>query len=186
MRAFLMIVFLMTVGVAQAEIQYQPDPIYQKLHDDDQTPMEDMLAFARRGDVRAQFILGDLYSKGKGGMKKDLKESRRWFEESASHGYGHSFIRLAALAKRDNNPTLAWQWYTLAIEFLDDADKRRFAVNARRDLDLAPENIAAARQSMKEWENARDDRLRAERKAELEKTPSENVKPTATGARTNE
>lgn len=173
-RILLVLLFFSTAAVA--DIPYYPDPVYKKFGDADHSPIEDMVDFAKQGDVRAQFILGDLYSKGKGGMPKDLKEARHWFGESAIHGYAHSFLRLAALAKHDNNPLEAWQWYTLAIDALED-DRRRFAVEARKELvdaaKLDSKNIAAARGAMKDWEDARDDRLRAEKKLAREKAQLE-------------
>lgn len=186
MRHFLLIFLLMGLytATAKADIPYHQDPVYKEIHGDDQTPMDDIIDYAKTGDVRAQFILGDLYAKGKGGLPQNTKEARRWFEESASHGYAHSFIRLAALAKRENKPVEAWKWYTLAIDSLDDTDKRRFVINARRDLRLTEENADIARQAMKTWKSARDDRLRAEKKAA--NASIKPAQPSATGENKNE
>ncbi|MBI3441300.1 MAG: sel1 repeat family protein [Proteobacteria bacterium] len=157
---------------AQAHLKYYPDPVYQKLNDDDSSPMTDMIDLAAQGDVRAQFIMGDLYSKGKGGVAKDLTAARHWFEESGIHGYGHSFIRLAALAKHDNRPKEAWQWYSLAIKTFDYGDERKYAIQARHDLvenaTLSEEDIREARKSMSAWEDMRDQHLYDEKKAVLE------------------
>src|SRR4051812_20199 len=112
---------LLAIVPAQAELQYYPDPPHKKLAPDEPMPMDDMVDLAKQGDPRAEFILGDLYQKGKGGVAKDWKESRHWFELSGMHGYGQSFVRLAAQAKHEGDPELAWQWYTLAIDSLDGA-----------------------------------------------------------------
>jgi TPR repeat protein len=160
-----------------AEMKYYPDPVYQKLGDDDSSPMDEMFNLAQQGDVRAQFIMGDLYSKGKGGVAKDIKEARRWFEESAVYGYAHSFIRLAALARRENRPVEAWQWYTLAIDAFDYGDGQKYAITARRDLAesarLTPEEMARARKAVRAWKEARDDRLRQEQAEQREKEKRE-------------
>lgn len=172
---------------AFANLKYYPDPVYQKFNSEDSSPMEDMVTLAQSGDVRAQFILGDLYSKGKGGVAKDITEARRWFEESAIHGYNSSFIRLAALAKRANKPLEAWQWYSLAIQGFDSGDERRYAIQARRDLvekaGLSQDDIRLARKSMSDWEDMRDKKLSDEKKAAIEQRNKETA---ATGENANE
>ncbi|MCE9507455.1 MAG: hypothetical protein K8R48_03955 [Alphaproteobacteria bacterium] len=155
---------------AAAELKYYPDPVYKKLSEDDPLPMADVLALAGKGDVRAQFIMGDLYAKGKGGMPLDLSEARRWFELSAMHGYNHSFIRLAALAKRENKPAEAWQWYTLAVWSYDhDAAERQYARDARDALveaaKIPKDDLRRAKKSALAWENERDKILSAEKKS---------------------
>ncbi|TNE30944.1 MAG: hypothetical protein EP349_04615, partial [Alphaproteobacteria bacterium] len=62
------------------KIPVYPDPVYKPLYEDAEHPLAVLIAMADEdGDARAQFILGDLYSKGKGGFAKDLKEAARWF-----------------------------------------------------------------------------------------------------------
>ncbi len=156
-----------TATAAQAELKYYPDPAYHKLNSDDPHPMDEMIDLAKQGDARAQFILGDMYEKGKGGLEKDMKESRHWFEESAVHGYSHSFIRLAALAKHEDNPVEAWQWYTLAINSFDSGDAQQFVIKARHDLvetaELSRDDIWEARKAVDAWEDSRDKQLRMEK-----------------------
>lgn len=148
---------------ARAELQYYPDPAHKKLAPDEPMPMDDMVDLAKDGDPRAEFILGDLYQKGKGGLEKNLKESHHWFELSAMHGYGQAFVRLAAQAKHAGDTQLAWQWYTLAIDALDGA-AQDYAIQARRDLQeqskISREDMDAARKSMREWKDLRDKTLR--------------------------
>lgn len=166
-----------TAPANAAGVSYYPDPVYKRLNDDDPQPMEEMLELAGEGDPRAQYILGDMYQKGKGGLAKSAKESRRWLEESAMHGYGQSFIRLAAQAKRDDNAAEAWQWYTLAIDALSGKEED-FAIQARKDLvdeyKLTREDISAARKAMNEWKDQRDQKLRDEASA-AKKAPAEKA-----------
>jgi TPR repeat protein len=107
--------------------------------------------------------------KGKGGLEKDLKQSRHWFEESAIHGYNQSFIRLAALAKHENNPKEAWQWYTLAMDSFDDGDAQQYVIRARKALveqaKLSDDDIDQARKAIDDWKDARDKQLHAEKDA---------------------
>jgi len=176
-----------TPAAALANLKYYPDPVYQKFTDDDSSPMEDIIDMARQGDVRAQFIMGDLYSKGKGGVAEALAEARRWFGESAVHGYNYSLLRLAALAKRESKPAEAWQWYSLAIKAFDYGAERNFAIAARRDLaeknKLSDADIRQARKSMGAWEDMRDKRLSDEMKAALKE---KNRKTLIAGAKTDE
>jgi TPR repeat protein len=166
-------------------IKYYPDPVYQKLNSGDSHPMDDMLVLAKEGDVRAQFILGDLYSKGKGGLPRDVKEARRWFEASALHGYNHSFIRLAALAKHTSNPIEAYQWYTLAME-RTNGDEKSYAREARQtlvaDKKLTSEDIDKAEKLMDTWKDTQDALRRreqaAQKKAAVEKADQEKMKAT--------
>lgn len=139
---------------AAAQIKYQTDPVYEKMAAEDPHPMEDLIALGEEGDIRAQFILGDLYSKGQGGLPRNIKKSREWFEKSARGGYPQSFIRLAALEKRMKNPADAYKWYTLAIETLP-AGERRWAQTSRdtlvKDESLTNAQTRAARQAAAEW-----------------------------------
>ncbi len=158
---------------ARADLKYFSDPPHKKLNDEDPPPMAEMVDLANQGDTRAQFILGDMSEKGKGGLEKDAKQARRWFEEAAMHGYNQSFIRLAAMAKHDNNPVEAWQWYTLAINSFDDGDAQQYAIRARKELTdtakLTSDDTDKARKAIDEWKDARDKQLRAEKDSAAEK-----------------
>ena len=160
-------------GAAQADLKYYPDPAYKKLNADDPHPMDDMIQMAKDGDVRAQFIIADMYEKGKGGLEQDLAEARHWFETSALHGYNYSFVRLAAIAKHQGKPAEAWQWYTLAINEMDFGDTRKYVLNARHDLvetaKLTQDDMDKARKSMDEWKEARSKQLALEKDVSFEK-----------------
>lgn len=170
-------VFVFAAAPASAAgIKYYEDPVYQKLAPDDHLPMEDMMMLAEDGDVRAQYIMGDLYSKGKGGFSKNLRKARSWFETSARNGYAFSFIRLAALAKRQRNPADAYQWYTLALKHCKGED-RAWAQKARdqlvADARLTPEEMEQARKAANAWEDRAVEKNRADR--EEKKRKEENL-----------
>ena len=144
-----------TAPAAQAEkIKYLADPAYATMAPEDPHPMDDMKALAKEGDLRAQFILGDLYSKGKGALKKDTKRARYWFESSAFNGYSESFIRLAAMDKRAKNPEEAYKWYTLCIEEMS-GDHRKWCDKSRAELaksaKLTREQIKSAKKKADSW-----------------------------------
>lgn len=143
------------VPAAQAEkIKYLSDPPYQTMAPEDAHPMDDMKALAKEGDLRAQFILGDLYSKGKGALKKNTKQARYWFENSAYHGYSFSFIRLAALDKRAKKPEEAYKWYTLCMDKMS-GDERKWCDKSRDELvksaNMTREQIKSAKKKAGSW-----------------------------------
>lgn len=147
-------------GTAKKSLIYYDDPVYKQIAEGDEHPMSDLLHLADKGDTRAQFILGDLYAKGKGGLVRDEKKGAHWFEESAKNGYGPSFIRLAALAKRRNDPIAAWSWYDLGSSYAEGRDAR-YASRARDALEkkagLSTEDISAARKLSAEFRRAREE-----------------------------
>ncbi|MDP2205102.1 MAG: hypothetical protein Q8K65_02230 [Alphaproteobacteria bacterium] len=152
--SLLITTLLLCAAPAAAQVKHLSDPVYEKMAPEDPHPMEDLLLLGKEGDTRAQFILGDLYGKGKGGLPRSVKKSREWFEKSARGGYAQSFIRLAALEKRVNKPEDAYKWYTLAIETLPSAE-RRWPQRARdalvKEHSLTGAQIKAARQAAQEW-----------------------------------
>jgi TPR repeat protein len=160
MRNLLLAVFALFLTCAPsfaAEMQYPPDPVYQSFDPDEESPMQDMLDLAKNGDVRAQYILGDLYSKGKGGLPKDEKKAAEWFETAAKGHYYESFIRLAALAKRHGKSVEAWKWYTLAINYLDYGPWRDHANTARdaliKDAEMTQEELDEGRKQVNLWKS---------------------------------
>ena len=172
MKKFLTALFLLPLLAAApadaAGIKYFEDPVYQKLAPDDHLPMEDMMMLADDGDVRAMYILGDLFSKGKGGFPKNMTKAREWFETSARNGYAFSFIRLAALEKRERNFVTAYQWYTLAITHCD-GDDRKWADKARdklvEDAKLSEDDIKAAKTGSRQWQEQAIEKNRADKEA---------------------
>lgn len=135
------------------------DPVYQPLYEDADHPLAVLMEMAEKdGDARAQFILGDLYSKGKGGFAKDLKEAARWFEASARSGYIHSYVRLAALAAKRGDRVAAYQWYSLGEDRATRKDRElRDFMRARMDelksgkKALSRDDIRLAVKNGKDW-----------------------------------
>lgn len=169
MMRFLMVlalVFMAAHADAATTIRYYEDPVYKPLAPEDPHPMEDLIKLAEQGDARAQFILGDLYSKGKGGLGKNLVKARYWFETSARNGYSISFIRLAALAKRGKDAVSAYKWYTLSIDKGSSRERKwsqkmRERLIAERDMDK--NDIRAGREAVNEWLRKREEVMAEER-----------------------
>lgn len=177
------------------KIEYYQDPVYQRLNPGDPHPMNDLIGLAEEDDVRAQFILGDLYAKGKGGLSKNEKKASYWFQQSAKRGYYPSFIRLAALAKRRNDPIEAYKWYTLAIEHFSGGKDQKYAIKARNDLaadaKLTQDQIREARKAADNWKvmKVKEDREKpAPKKVEKnnKKEPAKQDNPAKKEIKVNE
>lgn len=164
--ALLATAFLFTAAPAGAgQISYYQDPEYKKIASEDSHPMEELIELAQKGDARAQYILGDLYGKGKGGLGKSRVKSRYWFETSALNGYSMAFIRLAAQAKNARDYVSAYKWYTLNMS---DAggDERRWSSKEREKLEkkLSKNDLREAKEAANGW-RAKREKERAERRA---------------------
>lgn len=162
------LLFLARPAAAES-IDYFQDPVYQKINADDSHPMEELLELAQKGDPRAQYILGDLYGKGKGGLGKNRVKSRYWFETAALNGYSMAFIRLAAQAKNARDYVSAYKWYMLDISD-SGGDERKWSLDQRDKLEkkLSKNDLREAKEAANTW-RAKREKERAERRAkELE------------------
>jgi TPR repeat protein len=171
MRAFtatlaLIFVFGFAPQADAAKIRYYEDPPYKALAPEDPHPMEDLVALAEQGEARAQFILGDLYGKGKGGLGKNQVKARYWFETSARNGYTASFMRLAAMAKRQQDYVSAYKWYTLEADH--GSSRERKWANSQRDMMVKDKKIdragiREAKDAVSDWMKKRDKALAEDR-----------------------
>lgn len=163
---------------AAEQIKYLSDPVYEKMAPEDPHPMEDLVLMGEEGDARAQFILGDLYGKGKGGLPRNIKKSREWFEKSARGGYAQSFIRLAALEKRVKKPEDAYKWYTLAIDALPSGE-RKWAQTARdalvKEHSLTAAQIKSAKAAASAWKKAAAEAAEAAEEKKQDKKTDANI-----------
>ena len=172
------------VAPARAEIRFYAEPAYKSLDPDAPSPMEDMIALAEEGDARAQYILGDMYTKGKGGLGKDVAKGMSWFETSAQNGAYESFIRLAALAKKRKDFTEAYKWYTLAIDLMGNSrmykDWRAHALESRKTLkdsgEPGKDDIKQALKDVSLWKDEMR-RARRERQKQARLAAQEEKKP---------
>lgn len=173
-------------GKVVDKIEYYPDPVYEKMVPEDGHPMEDMIALAKGGDLRAKFILADLYYKGKGGLKKDVKKAREYFEDAAIHGYSYSLLRLAAMEKKEDKPLEAWKWYTVAIRYYSEGEMRSYVLKRRGEIskkyNVSDSDFKKMTRAAKEWEDERDKILADEYKAAKAKSQNnqeDNIKDKA-------
>lgn len=141
-------------------VKYVDDPIYVPLGGADNHPMLELFNLAEDDDPRAQFILADLYSKGKGGIGKNVALAKILFEHSAKLGNHDSLVRLAALAKHDGNKIEAYKWYDLAVSRLKEGRAIKWARDQRDALELNRADRNKATDAAKTWERAALEPLR--------------------------
>ncbi len=166
------LLLLSCARAACADLPDMPDPVHVQFDKIDPPPMDDMRTLAKEGDARAMFILGDMYEKQKGGLKKDWTKARKWFQDAAIHGMNYAFIRLAVMAQHDKHPQEAWQWYSLAIIGFkeqtgpDSKATLAYVIKARKALvkaaKLSYQDISAARAKIYAWQDMRDAKLSGE------------------------
>jgi TPR repeat protein len=165
----LLALLLAPVMSSAAGIRYYEDPVYSKLNAEDEHPMSDLVLLAERGDARAQYILADLYGKGKGGLAKNLVKSRFWFESAARHGLSAAFIRLAALARNSGDGVSAYKWYTLSAE-LAGGKEAKWSRGARTQLiknaKLSPKDVRLAEDAAAKWRRQQGEAMRTLEKQE--------------------
>ena len=136
-------------------VEYHNDPIYVPLGGADNHPMLDLFNLAEDDDPRAQYILADLYSKGKGGIGKNTKLAKMLFERSAKLGNADAFTRLAAIAKHEDNKIEAYKWYSLGINRLKQGSAIKWARDQRTALDLNRADRNKAEDAMRTWERTK-------------------------------
>ena len=161
--AIVLIILFIASPVKAEEQEFFSDPLFEPLFEGGEHPLQDLINLALKDDARAQFILGDLYSKGKGGFKKNIERAQSFFERSAKLGYKHSFIRLAALAKKEEDFITAYKWYNLAIDYFPHGDLRLYIVRAMnkmsRDQKMNKKDIRMAKRGSKDWHITRLDKI---------------------------
>jgi TPR repeat protein len=162
----LALALLLALPAQAATIRYYEDPLFQPLAKEDLHPMADLMALAEQGDGRAQYILGDLYAKGKGGLAKNQVKARYWFETAARRGFSMSFIRLAAMAKRARDYIAAYKWYSLSIEHGSSregkwSEKERARLLKERK--FSRDELREAREAVNGWMRRREKELAEDR-----------------------
>jgi len=81
--------------------------------------LEDRLALARRGDVEAQYAVGDMYFKGRGTWV-DLDKAQTWFRRAAAQGHRKAEFKLGYMYLKGvglrPDPTEAFRWIEASAE----------------------------------------------------------------------
>jgi TPR repeat protein len=183
MRVLFLLCLLCAALPARAEtMKYIPDPVYQSFDPAEESPMQEMIDLAKGGDIRAQYILGDLFAKGKGGLARNERTGAKWFEEAARNGYHEALVRLAAVAKRRKRPIEAYKWYSLAITNLRPGPWRAHAEDARAELvktaGLSADDLDIARKDANKWNNDAK-RFREEQREQARRAAREAEKTAA-------
>ncbi len=169
---------MFSVGNAYAQesnITYMTDPVFESFMDEGGHPLQGLFDLGNEGDARALFILGDLYSKGKGGVAKDIPTAKKMFEYSAKRGAPEGLIRLAAIAKDEGDKVAAYKWYHVAERRLTDGRSIKYVRDAQNALALDSTTKREATKAGKAWETAKLPLLRLNVPTDPFKAPREPV-----------
>jgi len=92
----------------------------RKIETGDRTGLDSLRKAANGGYPAAQFYLSKMYESGKGGVKKDLPEARRWSERAAAAGDPRAMHNLALYYFKGEggprNSTTAATWFRKAAD----------------------------------------------------------------------
>ncbi|MDR6627266.1 peptidoglycan-binding protein [Caulobacter segnis] len=92
----------------------------RKIETGDRTGLEGLKRVANGGDPAAQFYLSKLLESGKGGVKRDMVEARRWSERAANGGDPRAMHNLALYYFKGEggprNSTTAALWFRKAAD----------------------------------------------------------------------
>ena len=99
LRTTLALCLLMSVAVGQSEV------------------FETTIAKAKAGDAESQFILGNMYDRGRG-VPKDEKEAVKWYRKAAEQGYAKAQHQLGVMYDKGEgvpeDDVAAYAWFNIA------------------------------------------------------------------------
>ena len=115
------------------------------------TALKEFRPLAERGDARAQFRLGVMYTMGQG-VPQDDKEAARWYRLAATQGYAAAQYNLGVMyftgigVPRD--VVRAHLWYSLAAAPGHENARRARDIVAKK---MTPAQLADAQRLALEW-----------------------------------
>jgi len=85
---------------------------------------------ASSGNAAAQYLLGEMYDYGSGGVDQDDDEAALWYRKAAEQGYARAQMGLGDVYSRSESPdfTQAAVWYRKAAEQGDARAQHRIGV----------------------------------------------------------
>lgn len=138
-------------------IRYFSDPIHPSVNDNFQGhPLAHLKSLAEdKNDARAQFMMGDMLAKGKGGFAKDEGAASLFFQQSGKGGNPYAFIRLAAMAEKQHQMLEAYQWYSIGVDYFPKGENRLYMIRQKnqlsRDHKFTNSEIRKIKQNIKIW-----------------------------------
>lgn len=113
---------------------------------------------AKRGDVRAQAVLGWMYQNGRG-VPQDYFLAAKWYQSAATQGHGGAQFELGLLHNKGQGVTqdyvLAYMWLNLSASQAVGED-RDFKVRIRDSVasKMTIAQVALAQQMAQDWYKA--------------------------------
>ncbi len=155
-RAAVVAAVLVTGSIAPAAAAEPFDDAFNAYSNGDYaTALQRFAPLAQGGDIRAQFMLGRMYSEGEGIEKNDA-EGARWYQFAADQGDTVSQLSLGTMYVNGRgvprNFVEAYKW----LSIVSRSDKRTAVEQALEvrgliELIMTPEQIAEAKQLAESW-----------------------------------
>ena len=111
---------------------------------------------AERGDVGAQFTLGEMHSKGQG-VPRNEADALKWYRMAADQGHAGAQNNLGIIYTFGKGVpkdlVLAYMWYDIAASNYTEAKEREGAAKNRDAMGLMmkPAEVEQAQKMAKEW-----------------------------------
>jgi TPR repeat protein len=111
---------------------------------------------AERGDVGAQFTLGEMHSRGQG-VPKDEADATKWYRMAADQGHAEAQNKLGISYTFGKGVpkdfVLAYMWYDIAASNYTDAKEREGAARNRDAIGslMKPAEVERAQTLAREW-----------------------------------
>jgi hypothetical protein len=113
-------------------------------------------ALAERGDVEAQFRLGEMHSRGQG-VPRDEAGAVKWYRMAADQGHAGAQTNLGVIytfgtgVPKDN--VLAYMWHDIAASNYSEGKDREGAARMRDAIGslLTPAQVDQAQKMAREW-----------------------------------
>ena len=147
------LVFYCGTAIAQ-DITPKTDPVFTPMYENAPHPLEELFFLARSGDGRAQFILADLYLKGKGGVSENRDAALSLLEHSAKNGEDAALARLGAIAEANDDKAKAYGWYTVLQRSSKDRSYKKWAKGKISTLGFTQDERDEAKAWLKTWADA--------------------------------
>lgn len=152
-------VMILTPSMAQAEpISYFTDPVHPSVEKEYQGhPLAHLKNLAeQKNDSRAQFMMGDMLSKGKGGFAQNIDKAYAFFQFSAKGHNPHAFIRLAAIDEKRGHLIGAYQWYYFGSKYFPKGEKRIYMIRQKnrlaRENEFTHAQLQDVKRNLKIWD----------------------------------
>ncbi len=119
--------------------------------------IHELRPLAEQGNAKAQYMIGDMYSRGLG-VPQDYAKALHWHRKAAEKGYARAQFALGTMYGLGRGVTQdylqAHVWFNIAVSNLPPGKVRDAAVESRDDVvakRMTPAQISEAQKLAREW-----------------------------------